>query len=264
MTVGRLRRTRRPRLGPPARTSPAEDRARGPFALRGRRGGGRRRRGGHLVAVGRRGRLRSAAAARRRRRSRRRRHRRRPRPRRRTERSRSRPSATRCSGSRPPCRRRPGRTSAGCAPRSRGDVVFGNLEGTLTDATASKCGGAPVLVVLRVPRAARVRPRSAAVRLHRDLERQQPLLRLRPGRRGRHGAGAPPRPGSPRPACPARSRSSARRPPDRVPRLRAVPEHRLADRPAGRAHADPPRRPQGRPRRRAPSTPAPRARPRST
>jgi hypothetical protein len=28
-------------------------------------------------------------------------------------------------------------------PALRGDVVFGNLEGTLTDATASKCGGAP-------------------------------------------------------------------------------------------------------------------------
>ena len=66
-----------------------------------------------------------------------------------------------------------------------GDVVWGNLEGTLTNRGSSKCGS-PELVVLRVPGAALVRAASPRRRVHRDEPREQPRDGLRAGRPAGH------------------------------------------------------------------------------
>ena len=69
----------------------------------------------------------------------------RPRPRGHTApaRSRSPRSATRCSAAPGTCRPIPATTSTACAARSTATSVFGNLEGTLTNATVGKCGAQP-------------------------------------------------------------------------------------------------------------------------
>ena len=144
--------------------------------------------------------------------SRRRRHRHRPRPRCRTGRSRLRPSATRCSGSRPPCRRRPGTYLGRMRAALTGDVVFGNLEGTLTDATASKCGGAPSssCFAFRVPpEYARALRHAGFTVLSNANNHSFDFGQAGEDETVRRSTG----PGSPRPASPARSRSSARRTP---------------------------------------------------
>ena len=142
-------------------------------------------------------------------------------------------SATRCSATRPEL------PSDRLLPRPRegrscsGDVVFGNLEGTLTDVSDSpKCGGAPSGDCLRLPHAAELRARPRRRRLHGDERRQQPLLRLRPGGPGTDDRRAAQ--GRDRPGRPARRdhRGQGGRGEGRLPRLRPLLDHRLAARPA--------------------------------
>ena len=92
-----------------------------------------------------------------------------------------------------------------------GDVVFGNLEGTLTEVAESpKCEGAKSgeCYAFRAPPEYAGCPRRS--RLHLDVERQQPLARLRRNRADGNDRRRCTKRGSNRPGCPARSRSSRR------------------------------------------------------
>ena len=91
---------------------------------------------------------------------------------------RSRRSATRCSDRRRRCRRRRRRISRRCAASCAATSSSGTSRATLTRRLLRQVRPAtPEL--LRVPRAAGVRPRPAPGRIHGHERRQQPLLRLR-------------------------------------------------------------------------------------
>ena len=104
------------------------------------------------------------------------------------------------------CRPRPATYLPRCAPtsaRTSSSATSRARSPTPRRASAAAQGEA----LLRLPGAAGLRPRPARRRVHGDEQRQQPLLRLRAGRPGGHGARRCTRPGSPRPACRARSPS---------------------------------------------------------
>ena len=87
-----------------------------------------------------------------------------------------------------------------------GDVVFGNLEGTLTDVSDSpKCGGDALRRLLRLPHAAELRalPRRRGFTVMNNANNHSyDFGQAGWNRRSRRCT----RPGSPRTACPARSR----------------------------------------------------------
>ena len=176
-------------------------------------------------------------------------------------RSRSPRSATRCSATRPSFPSDPGSYLRRVAGQLRGDVVFGNLEGTLTDVSGSPKCGAALRRLLRLPHAAALRPLPAPRRLHGDERRQQPLPRLRRRRgeadtvRALHRAGIA-QTGRPGKITVRRGRGRSRSPSSASPPTLNTGS---LTRPAGRPPADPPRRPAGGDRRRARSTPGPRA-----
>ena len=121
---------------------------------------------------------------------------------------------------RPRCRRRR-HVSRAVRSELKGDVVFGNLEGTLTDVDSGKCSAAGEdCYAFRTPPAY---ARYLRRRLHGDERRQQPLLRLRAGGPGRH-------------------------------RARAARGRHRPDRPAGRDHRGPRGRAAGRLPRASPRT----------